>query len=427
MHLVYHGLNPDFARLVAGDRAVAARRAVPRRQRRADGREEGLRRARRGGRPCAAAGHRRPADAGRRAGPGRRRSSTSSIAAPRPRRGVVERSRTAQPAGTARAARASATSSPSPAASPATATATASPTCSSRRWPPGVPVVSTRVSGIPELVTDGHDGLLVAPEDPEALADALGRLAAEPATRATARRGRAGDRRHALRRRRPRPRAGRADGSAAVIGVRASPGRGRSSASSTTRGAISPSPVTSSPGGSPTTASRSTLGHVPDWLAGGLDADVEWRAEWVKANEGLDLAHAYAVTGDDAYVRAWERLVASYIAQVPVGHDRTEVSARRMQNWLYAWQRFRDAGAAVDPDLVGDDGRPAAPRRRPPRRPPDARAQPPHARAVRAAARRAGARRPRAGVAGARPISPPTPSRTCCPTASTASGRATTT
>ena len=74
--------------------------------------------------------------------------------------------------------------------------------------------------------------------------------------------------------------------------------------------------------------------------------------EWVKANEGLDLAHAYAVTGDDAYVGAWERLVTTYTEQVPVGNDRSEISARRMQNWLYAWQRFRDAGALVDAGLV---------------------------------------------------------------------------
>jgi glycosyltransferase involved in cell wall biosynthesis len=47
----------------------------------------------------------------------------------------------------------------------------------------GVPVVSTRVSGIPELVTDGVDGLLVAPEDPVALAAALRRLAGDGALR----------------------------------------------------------------------------------------------------------------------------------------------------------------------------------------------------------------------------------------------------
>ena len=37
----------------------------------------------------------------------------------------------------------------------------------------GVPVVATRVSGIPEAVRHGQDGLLVAPGDPEALAQAI--------------------------------------------------------------------------------------------------------------------------------------------------------------------------------------------------------------------------------------------------------------
>jgi len=37
----------------------------------------------------------------------------------------------------------------------------------------GIPVVATRVSGIPELIEDGRDGLLVPPRDAGALADAL--------------------------------------------------------------------------------------------------------------------------------------------------------------------------------------------------------------------------------------------------------------
>jgi glycosyltransferase involved in cell wall biosynthesis len=44
----------------------------------------------------------------------------------------------------------------------------------------GVPVVSTAVSGIPELIEHRVNGLLVAPEDPEALADELARLAKDP-------------------------------------------------------------------------------------------------------------------------------------------------------------------------------------------------------------------------------------------------------
>jgi glycosyltransferase involved in cell wall biosynthesis len=40
----------------------------------------------------------------------------------------------------------------------------------------GVPVVSTRLSGIPELIEPGVDGLLVEPNDPGALAKAIERL-----------------------------------------------------------------------------------------------------------------------------------------------------------------------------------------------------------------------------------------------------------
>ena len=56
----------------------------------------------------------------------------------------------------------------------------------------GLPVVSTRLSGIPELVEDGEHGLLVEPGDPGALADAIGRLLDEPErARAMGRAGRA--------------------------------------------------------------------------------------------------------------------------------------------------------------------------------------------------------------------------------------------
>ena len=48
----------------------------------------------------------------------------------------------------------------------------------------GLPqVVSTAVSGIPELIRDGENGLLVPPEDPGALASALLRLASDVSLR----------------------------------------------------------------------------------------------------------------------------------------------------------------------------------------------------------------------------------------------------
>ena len=44
----------------------------------------------------------------------------------------------------------------------------------------GVPVVATRVSGIPELIESERDGLLVEPNSPEKLADAIDRLLEHP-------------------------------------------------------------------------------------------------------------------------------------------------------------------------------------------------------------------------------------------------------
>jgi len=46
-----------------------------------------------------------------------------------------------------------------------------------------IPVVSTRVSGIPELIDDGRSGLLIEPDDPAALFEVLKRLLDRPALR----------------------------------------------------------------------------------------------------------------------------------------------------------------------------------------------------------------------------------------------------
>ncbi len=82
------------------------------------------------------------------------------------------------------------------------------------------------------------------------------------------------------------------------------------------------------------------LGTDPDWLGASLPADEEWRIEWVKFAWGLDLAHAAAETGDPRFTRAWEALSASWIRQVPADHDPAEVTARRILNWIYTWQRL---------------------------------------------------------------------------------------
>ena len=44
----------------------------------------------------------------------------------------------------------------------------------------GLPVVSTPVTGIPEAVTDGYNGMLVPESDPVALAEAIRSLITDP-------------------------------------------------------------------------------------------------------------------------------------------------------------------------------------------------------------------------------------------------------
>jgi glycosyltransferase involved in cell wall biosynthesis len=48
----------------------------------------------------------------------------------------------------------------------------------------GRPLVASRVAGIPQVIEDGRNGLLVPEKDPRALAEALRRLLREPDTRA---------------------------------------------------------------------------------------------------------------------------------------------------------------------------------------------------------------------------------------------------
>jgi uncharacterized heparinase superfamily protein len=91
------------------------------------------------------------------------------------------------------------------------------------------------------------------------------------------------------------------------------------------------------------------LGTEPDWLHADLPDDEEWRIDWVKFYYGLDLADAFRATGDRRYLEAWERLVGSVILQVPPDHDPSDVTARRILNWIYAWQRLPEANV---PGLV---------------------------------------------------------------------------
>jgi hypothetical protein len=80
-------------------------------------------------------------------------------------------------------------------------------------------------------------------------------------------------------------------------------------------------------------------------LTAAFPDDDEWRIEWSKFYYGLDLAAAFNETGDSKFLYTWENLVRSWIEQVPVDIDPTDVIGRRLQNWIYSWNRFAAAPA----------------------------------------------------------------------------------
>jgi hypothetical protein len=88
-----------------------------------------------------------------------------------------------------------------------------------------------------------------------------------------------------------------------------------------------------------------SLGSEPDWLGADFPADEEWRIAWSKSYWGLDLAFAFAQTRSPGYLRAWERLVCSFVEQVPPGLDPSDAVGRRLLNWIYAWNAFARAPA----------------------------------------------------------------------------------
>lgn len=88
-----------------------------------------------------------------------------------------------------------------------------------------------------------------------------------------------------------------------------------------------------------------TLGTKPDWLTSAFPGDAEWRIEWSKFYYGLDLAAAFNETGDPKFLYTWENLVHTWIEQVPVDIDASDVIGRRIQNWIYTWNLFAAAPA----------------------------------------------------------------------------------
>ena len=198
----------------------------------------------------------------------------------------------------------------------------------------GTPVIASAVSGIPELVEHEVNGLLVAPEDPEALADTLLRLHGDPALSRDARAQRARDGRAPLRR---RP-AGEPAGGAL-------PGGGPGMTSAVAR---RPRPVLC------VTEHEHRSRAIADGVPPGASRSRARRARSAPSRTGTaPTSRRRGVADRVGQVRAggstsptpatsgsWEELTASWIRRCAPDEDAAEVTARRVLNWIYAWQRF---------------------------------------------------------------------------------------
>lgn len=68
--------------------------------------------------------------------------------------------------------------------------------------------------------------------------------------------------------------------------------------------------------------------------------DIEWLILLHKFYFAKDLAAAYDFTGEEEYARKWMELVSSWIGDVPDGFIDSQVTGRRLQQWLSAYHYF---------------------------------------------------------------------------------------
>lgn len=84
---------------------------------------------------------------------------------------------------------------------------------------------------------------------------------------------------------------------------------------------------------------RHLLGEEFDWLHN-PSPDLEWLILLHKFYYARYLALAYDYSGDERYADKWVELVSSWIAQVPDGFVNSQVTGRRLQQWLLAYHYF---------------------------------------------------------------------------------------
>ena len=87
------------------------------------------------------------------------------------------------------------------------------------------------------------------------------------------------------------------------------------------------------------------------WLVN-PSADIEWHILLHKFYYAPGLARAYQDTGNDIYLETLYALIDSWIDAVPVGFIAPDVTARRIQNWIYAWYVLEKGGVPLAPRFI---------------------------------------------------------------------------
>ncbi len=90
----------------------------------------------------------------------------------------------------------------------------------------------------------------------------------------------------------------------------------------------------------------------PDWL-NNPSSDIEWAIMLHKFYYAVGLGLTYQQTGDSRYVDKWQALTASWIHNVPMDYLSSDVTGRRIQNWIFAHYYFVNVGsqAAINPEF----------------------------------------------------------------------------
>lgn len=81
------------------------------------------------------------------------------------------------------------------------------------------------------------------------------------------------------------------------------------------------------------------FGREVDWL-NNPGSDIEWRILLHKFYYAAGLGRCFHQTGDTRYSDKWVELTKSWMARVPVDFLSSDVTGRRIQNWIFAYRYF---------------------------------------------------------------------------------------